>query len=173
MTYLPLNERNSKAVDFSIPYLVEESTFITPRPPTKVAPIRTFHELSRAVQSGDHKLYTIEFYVPELPASEEDHLKALGRMVVRKNWVVPEIKYVDISFDTPNSSQTRTRNYALLRFGHNENILISEDTLSIFNVAFAYSKNFCCISKLNSILLKLRDSGLNRKLWQDASFKFF
>ncbi|GIY44661.1 RNase H domain-containing protein [Caerostris extrusa] len=178
-----MNERNSKAVDFSIPYLVEESTFITPRPvniksnftflqvfdattwfclcavlivmsilfakfkdsvgynlfkllgtiigqssnignsslssrilltafllfttvisfsysgtllsyliqPTKVAPIRTFHELSRAVQSGDHKLYTIEFYVRELLASEEDHLKALGRMVVRKNWVVQKL----------------------------------------------------------------------------------
>ncbi|GIY44650.1 hypothetical protein CEXT_65881 [Caerostris extrusa] len=28
--------------------------------PTKVAPIRTFHELSRAVQSGDHKLYAVE-----------------------------------------------------------------------------------------------------------------
>ncbi|GIY33390.1 hypothetical protein CEXT_134461 [Caerostris extrusa] len=31
--------------------------------PNKVAPIRTFHDLSRTVQSGDHKLYTMELYV--------------------------------------------------------------------------------------------------------------
>ncbi|GIY44655.1 hypothetical protein CEXT_65921 [Caerostris extrusa] len=44
--------------------------------PTKVAPIRTFHELSRAVQSGDHKLYAMESQIPFLLDSLEDDLKA-------------------------------------------------------------------------------------------------
>ncbi|GIY91415.1 hypothetical protein CEXT_483781 [Caerostris extrusa] len=39
--------------------------------PTKVPPIRTFHELSRAVQSGDHQLYATETQIPCLLDSEK------------------------------------------------------------------------------------------------------
>ncbi|GIY09187.1 hypothetical protein CEXT_451261 [Caerostris extrusa] len=56
--------------------------------PTKVAPIRTFHDLSRAVQSGGHKLHAMESHVPFFLESEEDHVKALGRMLIRENWVI-------------------------------------------------------------------------------------
>ncbi|GIY44648.1 hypothetical protein CEXT_65871 [Caerostris extrusa] len=155
-----MNEIRRKAVDFSTPYLLEETTFVTPMPgniksnlallqvfdgttysvtllsriiqPTKVAPIRTFHELSRAVQSGDHKLYTKELYIQLLLDSGEDHLKALGRMIVHNNWMVSLKKYQDISYGSPKSSQIRTRNYALLRFGHDENVFILKIHLMYF-----------------------------------------
>ncbi|GIY44652.1 glutamate receptor ionotropic, delta-1 [Caerostris extrusa] len=139
--------------------------------PTKVAPIQTFHELSRAVQSGDHKLYAMETQMPYLLDSREDDLKALGRLVVGKNWVISAEKY--ISSDITRSSSVRSKNYALLRFGHHENVYISEDKLCVFPIAFAYNKNFCCVSKLNSIISKLWGSGLHRKFWEDTSFKMF
>ncbi|GIY91416.1 glutamate receptor ionotropic, delta-1 [Caerostris extrusa] len=139
--------------------------------PTKVAPIRTFHELSRAVQSGDHKLFAMETQMPYLLDSPEDFLKALGRMVVRRNWVISAKKY--FSFGIPKYSQVRTKKYALLRYGHHENVYISEDKICVFPIAFAYNKNFCCVSKLNSILSKLWGSGLHPKFWEDASFKMF
>ncbi|GIY93748.1 glutamate receptor ionotropic, delta-1 [Caerostris extrusa] len=61
--------------------------------PAKVAPIRTFHELSRAVQSGGHKVYTIQTYIPFLLDSKEDHLKELGKIVGHNNWIIPVQTY--------------------------------------------------------------------------------
>ncbi|GIY44646.1 hypothetical protein CEXT_65851 [Caerostris extrusa] len=101
--YLIMNEVRSKAIDFSIRYLLEETTFRTPMPgnnksnlallqvfdgTTQLKSHRLGHELSRTVQSGDHKLYAMETPIPFFLDSGKDDLKNLGRMFVLNNWVI-------------------------------------------------------------------------------------
>ncbi|GIY93749.1 uncharacterized protein CEXT_632421 [Caerostris extrusa] len=133
--------------------------------PAKVAPIRTFYELSRAVQSGGHKVYTIKTYIPFLLDSEEDHLKKLGKIIIRNNWIIP--------VQTSQISSIQARVISGLLFGNRDDLFMPDDELCVLYVAFAYNNNFCCKSKLNAILSKLWDSGLYKKLLQDTSFKLF
>ncbi|GIY09189.1 lig_chan-Glu_bd domain-containing protein [Caerostris extrusa] len=77
--------------------------------PTKVPPVRNFLELFRAVQSGNHKLHAMESHVPFFLESGEDHVKALGRMLIRENWVIEYKKYLDISYDIEKSSQVKNQ----------------------------------------------------------------
>ncbi|GIY04575.1 glutamate receptor ionotropic, delta-1 [Caerostris extrusa] len=134
----------------------------------KVAPIRTFCEFSRAVQSGDHKAYVVENYIPFLLDSEEDHLKELREIIIHNNWITKAQKFV-----TSQSSRIEARVISGLLFGNRDDIFISDDEHCVLHIAFAYNNNFCCKSKLNAILSKLWGSGMFIKLLQDTSFKSF
>ncbi|GIY54812.1 glutamate receptor ionotropic, delta-1 [Caerostris extrusa] len=128
--------------------------------PAKVAPIRTFHELSRAVQSGGHTLYAIKTYIPFLLDSEEDHLKELGKIVVYNKWITPSQTYEETYRIPHQTSHIRARIIASLALGNRDDIFTSDDELCVLPIAFAYNNNFCCKAKLNAILSKLWSSGL-------------
>ncbi|GIY54811.1 glutamate receptor ionotropic, delta-1 [Caerostris extrusa] len=189
MTSLAVTEIRSKVVNFSMPYYTAGISFVTVRSgilltawllfvllislsysvtllshliqPAKVAPIRTFLELSRAVQSGGHKAYAVKNYLPFLLDSEEDHLRKLGKIIIHNNWTTP----VETSI-TSKSSRIQARFLAGLKFENRDDIFISDDELCVLHIAFAYNNNFCCKTKLKAILSKLLGSGLYKNYYK-------
>ncbi|GFT54305.1 glutamate receptor ionotropic, delta-1 [Nephila pilipes] len=141
--------------------------------PLQGTPIRTIHELSTAVQTGTHQIYVLPVYVPFLLKSEERHLRQLGEIILRNNWIIGSDNISSMHYITHHSSQILPRIVAKLYFGTREDVYISSETIFSRSVAFAYSKHFCCISKLNWILTKLSGSGILEKLLRDVSLKIY
>ncbi|GBN54108.1 Glutamate receptor ionotropic, delta-1 [Araneus ventricosus] len=135
--------------------------------------VRTFRELSKAVQKGTHKATFYNLSLPFLLNSEDEDLKRLGEIVVRNKWFVQASERGTGAQVGSRSVQAIHRNEAKLLFGNRDDVYISEDTLHVSPLAFAYGKTFCCPSKLNRILLRLSGAGLHEKLLRNSLLKVF
>ncbi|KAF8778046.1 glutamate receptor ionotropic, delta-1-like [Argiope bruennichi] len=141
--------------------------------PIRDTMVRTFRELSKAVQKGTYKATFYNMSVPFLLNSEDEDLKILGDIVVRNEWFVHVSKRGTGAYIKYRAVEAMHRNAAKMLFGNHEDLFIAEDTLYVSPMAFAYGEKFCCPSKLNSIILRLSDAGLFDKFLQDYSFKLF
>lgn len=136
--------------------------------------VQNFVELSKAVEKGTHKCYlwsngsTIQF----LTESKEDHLRSIGNAIVRNKWYLSatndEFKFG--TYIKHNSCVLRSRN--ILRMFHSvpylkSKFLIARDGLGVWPVAIALKRDFCCKKKLDSIISRLRSSGIYPKLLND------
>ncbi|GIY93747.1 uncharacterized protein CEXT_632401 [Caerostris extrusa] len=196
MTCLAVNEIRSKVVNFSMPYYTGGISFITDKSqnskqnlallhisdtptwigigiPAKVAPIRTFTSFPKLRSQEIIRVYAIKTYIPFLLDSEEYHLKELGKVIIRNNWITSVRTFEETYHVTSQTSRIQPRILSVLEFENRDDIFISDDELCVLHVAFAYNNNFCCKSKLNAILSKLWGSGLFEKLLRDTSFKSF
>ncbi|GFX82970.1 glutamate receptor ionotropic, delta-1 [Trichonephila clavipes] len=59
--------------------------------PTKVAPIKNFRELFKAVERGTHRAFSVKgtIAVPFFMNSKEPYLQILGRLMEQNNWYIP------------------------------------------------------------------------------------
>ncbi|KAF8778045.1 Glutamate receptor ionotropic like protein [Argiope bruennichi] len=135
--------------------------------------VRTFKELSKAVQSGTHRATLDDVNLPFLLNSEDDDLKILGQIVIRNEWLIHVSKRGTGAYINYRAAEVMYRSAAEMLFGNRDDLYISEDTLYVIPTAFAYGKNFCCSSKLNSIILRLSSAGLHDKLLGDNTLKYF
>ncbi|GFU29402.1 uncharacterized protein NPIL_256721 [Nephila pilipes] len=139
--------------------------------PLQGAPIRNLQELSEAVQKGTHKGYVLPPFVPFFLKSKEKHVRELGEAIQRNGWILDNEKIASMDYITHHSSQILCEIMSKLYFGTRDDVYISTETVASRSVAFAYSKHFCCVSKLNRILTKLSGSGISEKLLRDESLK--
>ncbi|GBN54107.1 hypothetical protein AVEN_85983-1 [Araneus ventricosus] len=141
--------------------------------PIRDTMVRTFRELSKAVQKGTHKATFYNMSLPFLLNSEDKDLKQLGEIVVRNKWFEDISERGKGSYVKYRAEQAMHRSTAKMLFGNHEELFISEDTLYVSPMAFAYGRSFCCPSKLNSIILRWSAAGMYDKLLRDNSFKHF
>ncbi|KAF8778047.1 Glutamate receptor ionotropic like protein [Argiope bruennichi] len=135
--------------------------------------VRTFRELSKAVQRDTRKATFIDVSMPILLNSEDTDLKILGETAVRNDWIVHASKHGKGAYIKYRADEIMFRVNAKVMFENRHDLYIAEDALYVIPTAFAYGKNFCCPSKLNSIILRLSGAGVYEKLIRDNSLKYF
>ncbi|GIY29300.1 uncharacterized protein CDAR_399781 [Caerostris darwini] len=139
--------------------------------PMKEVPIRTFYDLSEAVLTGSHKVIFNNYSVTMLRTSNEAYMVRLGEVVESKGWID---NFINLSADLHvgrDLSRGMTTGLAKLVYGTRDDVHFSEDYLSTSAVAFAYSKNFCCLPKLNWIISQLDGAGLYEQFLLESSVK--
>lgn len=146
------------------------------QPPT----VKNFRELSNAVEKGTHKCYVwsngsaMQF----LTDSKEDHLRYLRNAIMKNKWYLRTIndEFKFRKFIKRNSCVIQSRN--ILRMFYlapylKSKFKIARDGLGVWPVAIALKKDFCCKKKLNSIIARLRSSGIYQKLLSDTAVKLW
>ncbi|KAF8777985.1 Glutamate receptor like protein [Argiope bruennichi] len=174
-TYLTVTEERAKVVNFSTVYTMDACIFVYSATllsfliqPIKEPMILTFKELSKAVQRGTHKATFYNFSIPFLLNSEDEDLNILGEIVIRNNWFVHSPKGGSFAYVKYHSIQASNRNPGKLVYSNHKDLYMSEETLYVSPMAFAYGKNFCCPTTLNSIILRLSAAGLYDKFSEIA-----
>ncbi|GFT35588.1 glutamate receptor ionotropic, delta-1 [Nephila pilipes] len=144
--------------------------------PLQAIPIRNFQQLSDAVQKGSHRCFLLKgtSTIPFLLKASHEHLRSLGKTIVSNGW------YYNVS-DRATGDHISDRNVYILSqvafdlfYGEpmfRSNIMISEEYLSIWQIAIAVNKEFCFKSKLNTIIERICSGGFLMKYIRDESFK--
>ncbi|GFU06366.1 uncharacterized protein NPIL_41361 [Nephila pilipes] len=141
--------------------------------PMQGKPIRTVLELSRVVQKGTHQVHVLPFLLPFLLHSHEEHVVQLGQTIKQNQWIINKSKMRTTRYVTDHSSQFMKGTMATLYFGNRDDIFITSETVIVSALALAHSKQFCCASKLNSIISRLSSAGIYQKLLSDGSIRMF
>ncbi|GFU03808.1 PBPe domain-containing protein [Nephila pilipes] len=183
----PLNMNNSSAksklllifwwqlaIILSFSYSAALLSFLTI--PLQGETIKNFQQLASAVDKGTHRCYSIleSDIVRFLLDSEQPHYTSLGKTIQRNNWFYSFANIKEGKYITRHSVELISRTSASLIYGNGEyrpNILISKDTLAVWPIAAALSKNFCCKSKVNKVISRMLSSGIPSKFLADETFK--
>ncbi|GFS87219.1 uncharacterized protein NPIL_323531 [Nephila pilipes] len=139
--------------------------------PSKPNYIRTFSELSSAVQRGTHKAVFDKFSNVFFLNSGIDHLVRLGEIILQNRWFMEFSKVHSEAYINPHSCQGINRNIAKVLFADRDDVYISKQSIYVTPLAFAYSKRFCCVSKLNWILSNFASAGVYEKMLRLSAMK--
>ncbi|GFU13419.1 glutamate receptor ionotropic, delta-1 [Nephila pilipes] len=108
--------------------------------PSKPNYIRTFSELSSAVQRGTHKAVFAKFSNPFFLNSGIDHLVRLGEIILQNRWFMEFSKVHSEAYINPHSCQGINRNIAKVIFADRDDVYISKESMYVTPLAFAHSK---------------------------------
>ncbi|GFS57896.1 glutamate receptor ionotropic, delta-1 [Nephila pilipes] len=144
------------------------SFFIQPSKPNY---IRTLSEFSTAVQRCTHKAVIAKFCNPFFLNSGIDHLVWLGEIILQNNWFMEFSKVHSEAYINPHSCQGINRNIAKVLFADRDDVYISKESMYVTPLAFAHSKRFCCVSKLNWILSNFASAGVYEKMLRLSAMK--
>ncbi|GFX82954.1 lig_chan-Glu_bd domain-containing protein [Trichonephila clavipes] len=100
--------------------------------PSKVAPLKNFRELSKAVERGTHRALSVKgtIAVPFFLNSKESYLRLLGRLMERHNWYIPPEKGTTLKLKNEESILIGSSEYLVFQFGVNDfqsRVFISEE----------------------------------------------
>lgn len=146
--------------------------------PLKNVPIRNFHEMAKAVEMGTHKCLTwkdgnlIQF----LLESKEKHLQNLGKYIQNNEWYQNPSKFASTSEINQYSCVIRSRAEMILFYSSPDlmsKYMISKESLGVWSIGIVLGKNFCCKSKLDNVISRLRSAGIYNKLLRDSAFKLW
>ncbi|GBM25677.1 hypothetical protein AVEN_207451-1 [Araneus ventricosus] len=132
--------------------------------PLEQKPIKTFRELSDAVQKGDIECYSSRktIVLPYLLHSSEEHMRILGETIKKNEWYVGiYIKHEPIR-TTKNIAIINSELYLQIRNGMpgSRFLVISRDSLFTDNLAVAMRKDLCCKERINTMIIRAREAGL-------------
>ncbi|GFU36874.1 uncharacterized protein NPIL_353751 [Nephila pilipes] len=139
--------------------------------PSKPNYIRTFSELSSAVQRGTHKAVFAKLSNPFFLNSGIDHLVRLGEIILQNRWFMEFSKVHSDAYINLHSCQGINRNISKVLFADRDDVYISKESMYVTPLAFAYSKQFCCVSKLNWILSNFASAGMYEKMLSLSAMK--
>ncbi|GFS29587.1 PBPe domain-containing protein [Trichonephila inaurata madagascariensis] len=133
--------------------------------PTKVVPIKNFRELSKAVERGTHRTFSVKgtIAVPFFLNSKEPYLRMLGILMEQNNWYIPPGEACNIQEKGEESIMIGSSEYLLFQFGvkyFRSRILISEEGAYTVPTAFAIRKDFCCTSQLRKVMSRMVSAGI-------------
>ncbi|GFT94565.1 glutamate receptor ionotropic, delta-1 [Nephila pilipes] len=137
-------------------------------------PIRTYEELSAAVQKGTHRCYALRgtSTIAYLRNSPKNHLQMLGNEINSHEWYITDWDIMSGKYLTDDSAILSNTKKLHLFYGTKQDFIITKDTLTSWPSAFAVRKNFCCKARLNSIISRLVSAGIYGKFLRDESVKF-
>ncbi|GIX67945.1 PBPe domain-containing protein [Caerostris extrusa] len=113
--------------------------------PHQKAPIKNFHQLSRAVQSGTHECHLLEGtnLASFLLRLEEDYLRELGKAIVKNEWYYTGEDLASGGHISDRVAEIMAQMDFDLFYGDphfKANLVISDDYLAQFPVAIAVKK---------------------------------
>ncbi|GFT97763.1 lig_chan-Glu_bd domain-containing protein [Nephila pilipes] len=126
--------------------------------------VKTFQELSKAVQKGKIECYTSRqsSVLSYLLNSNEEYFRILAKVIVNNGW------YTDVY--TKGLPITTNKNIAIINsdfFLQRKNgmpgsrlLVISDEALFSTNLAVAMRKDFCCKNRLNTMIARAVEAGL-------------
>ncbi|GBN88129.1 Glutamate receptor ionotropic, delta-1 [Araneus ventricosus] len=136
--------------------------------PLQKAPLKTFTELSQAVETGTYRCFTLKgcFALTVLDSSPHEDLRSLGAAIEDNAWFFDKHD----NFGNLRNILTKTAvmdlklKLELLRNSLNfDSYAMSDDNLVSVNFAIALRKDFCCKGRLNSVIsASLNISSLSR-----------
>ncbi|GFR13348.1 lig_chan-Glu_bd domain-containing protein [Trichonephila clavata] len=146
--------------------------------PSEPKTVETFEELSEAVTKGTHRVYSMkgDNAMPFLLNSKDAKLQLIGKKMKENNWLMSAEEMTKDPLKNEYSAVVAGNYIFKLLYGYGEKkskVYISEELAFTANVAFAFRKGFCCISKLNEIVGRIMGSGIYDKFLQDESFKWW
>ncbi|GFW84887.1 glutamate receptor ionotropic, delta-1 [Trichonephila clavipes] len=137
-------------------------------------PIRSYQELSLAVQKGTHRCFALRgtSTIAYLRSSANKNLRILGDAIHNHEWYITDWDIVSGKYLAEDSAILSNTKKLSLFYGSKPESIITEDTLTSWPSAFAVSKKFCCKARLNSIISRLVQAGIYVKLFNEESVKF-
>nr|XP_015921807.1 glutamate [NMDA] receptor subunit 1-like [Parasteatoda tepidariorum] len=138
--------------------------------PIRMKQIKDFKDLYLAVRVGKIKcLSSVQTdEVINLMKSHSPHLRGLGEYIKKNVWF-----YDSLDFDKIPEHVAILGSPDLFRvsIGPPEKYFYSKDTFGNLHFGVAIRKNFCCIERLNTIVLRILSGGLYNKFREDFLFK--
>ncbi|GFQ75955.1 lig_chan-Glu_bd domain-containing protein [Trichonephila clavata] len=141
--------------------------------PSKATTIKNFRELSKAVESGTHRVYSVNgtLTVPFFLNSKEPYLRLLGRKIEQNNWYIPPEEMVNNPLKSTQSVIVCQYEYLKFLYGAQSRILISEDSGYTISTAFVFRKDFCCAKHVNKVISRLLSAGIYERILKLESLK--
>ncbi|GFY63307.1 lig_chan-Glu_bd domain-containing protein [Trichonephila inaurata madagascariensis] len=140
--------------------------------PSKVETIKNFKELSKAVESGTHRVYTLKgnFAIPFFLNSKEPYFRLLGNAIEQNNW------YIRMEELLRNPLKSKDviicpREFLKLLYGNQPEIYFSEDSGYTMTVAFVLRKDFCCTTQLKKVMSRMISAGIFERFFNLETFK--
>ncbi|GFW20923.1 putative glutamate receptor [Trichonephila clavipes] len=144
--------------------------------PSEPKTVKTFEELSEAVEEGTHRAYSMKgsFFASFLQNSKDLKLQLLGEKIMQNNWLLSAEEMSTDPLKNEYSAAIGSKYIFKFLYGSGEiksKVFISEDLAFTANAAFGFRRGFCCTSKLNEIVGQLKGSGIYDKFLKEESFK--
>ncbi|GFY49699.1 putative glutamate receptor [Trichonephila inaurata madagascariensis] len=133
--------------------------------PAKVAPIKNFRELSKAVERGTHRAYSVigAAAIPFFLNSKEPYLRLLGRLLEKNKWYITPGQTLNTQVKSEESVIISVSEYLMFMYrveDFQSRILISEENGYTVPTAFAIRKDFCCTSQLRKVMSRMVSAGI-------------
>ncbi|GFR17110.1 lig_chan-Glu_bd domain-containing protein [Trichonephila clavata] len=126
--------------------------------------VRTFQELSKAVEEGEIISYANSHsaVLKYILQSDQEYLSSLGKTVVKNKWYTDEFVYTkpltakeNIAYIYSRFFLQRKNDLPGTRF-----LIISDDSLLSSNIAVAMREDFCYKERLNTMITRATEAGL-------------
>ncbi|GFT69889.1 glutamate receptor subunit 1 [Nephila pilipes] len=139
--------------------------------------IRTFRQISSAVQRGTHRVFTLKgsLLSEYLAESEEAYLRIIGEEIIRNNWLYPFSESGSAKYISENSIELDYRISNEFFYGSHRSdkrFITSLEEIAVYPVGFAVRKHFYYSDKINTIISRFACAGIYEKLIKDSSVKF-
>ncbi|GFR08821.1 glutamate receptor ionotropic, delta-2 [Trichonephila clavata] len=142
--------------------------------PSKVETIKNFRELSKAVERGTHRVYTLKgtFAVPFFLNSKEPYFRLLGNAIEQNNWYIKSEELLHNPLKTKDIVIVCPSEYLKLLYGNQRRILLSEDSGYTMTTAFVIRKDFCCKTQLEKVMSRMVSAGIYERYFKLESLKY-
>ncbi|GFT99915.1 lig_chan-Glu_bd domain-containing protein [Nephila pilipes] len=147
-------------------------SFLTLPPPSRA--LVTLKDVADAVRKG-YRAFSGQhsFTIPFLLTSEDEDFKFIGISIKSNEWYHDWKSLLSGKMMQQGDIYFSTRTMLRLLYENNKSIYISHNPAYVVPIGVIMNKNFCCASELNKILLWMVASGLEGKLLNDMSYKFW
>ncbi|GFW89291.1 uncharacterized protein TNCV_4934591 [Trichonephila clavipes] len=142
--------------------------------PSKVEPIKNFRELSKAVESGTHRVYTLKgtFAVPFFLNSKEPYFRLLGYAIEQNNWYIRMEEMLHNPLKSKDVSIVCPSEFLKLLYGNQPGIHFSEDSGYTMTTAFVLRKDFCCKTQLKKVMSRMISAGIYDRFFKLETLKY-
>ncbi|KAF8774781.1 Glutamate receptor like protein [Argiope bruennichi] len=141
---------------------------VTPRP----TGVRNVHDLAVAIEKGNFKYIELkgsanaEFMIQ----NDSPDIRKIGLAVIRNNW----FEVLDFGQEIEdNKAIFGSRLLFTILHGKPPfaKVSVAEDGFGIWSTGVMVKKNFCCMQRLDTMILRINSAGLYQKFIDDESFK--
>ncbi|GFY77133.1 lig_chan-Glu_bd domain-containing protein [Trichonephila inaurata madagascariensis] len=141
--------------------------------PSKVETIKNFRELSKAVERGTHRVYTLKgtFAVPFFLNSKEPYFRLLGNAIEQNNWYIRMEELLHNPLKNKDVIVCPSQFLKLL-YGNQPGIHFSEDSGYTMTTAFVLRKDFCCRTQLKKVMSRMVSAGIYDRFFKLETLKY-